>query len=151
MEFAVPKIRSVRDQVYDGIKSMIVSGQIPQGTKLQESELAELFQVSRTPVREALKILKDDGLLESGSGKGLFVKVLTPGNVEDIFQVRSLLEQFAIRYLVTKDGGDVGGFAEKAAASAALGVTLVVIRRPEESGETMEEILRLCEEMMACR
>ena len=38
-----------------------------------------------------------------------------------------------------------------AAASAALGVTLVVIRRPEESGETMEEILRLCEEMMTCR
>ena len=75
MDLAVPKIRSVRDQVYDGIKSMIVSGQIPQGTKLQESELAELFQVSRTPVREALKTLKDDGLLESGSGKGLFVKV----------------------------------------------------------------------------
>ena len=66
MDLAVPKIRSVRDQVYDGIKSMIVSGQIPQGTKLQESELAELFQVSRTPVREALKTLKDDGLLESG-------------------------------------------------------------------------------------
>ena len=63
----------------------------------------------------------------------------------------ALLEQFAIRYLVTKDGGDVGGFAEKAAASAALGVSLVVIRRPEESGETMEEILRLCEEMMTCR
>ena len=102
MDLAVPKIRSVRDQVYDGIKSMIVSGQIPQGTKLQESELAELFQVSRTPVREALKTLKDDGLLESGSGKGLFVKVLTPSNVEDIFQVRSLLEQFALRSAIPR-------------------------------------------------
>ena len=45
----------------------------------------------------------------------------------------------------------MGGFAEKAAASAALGVSLVVIRRPEESGETMEEISQLCEEMMTCR
>lgn len=63
----------------------------------------------------------------------------------------AILEQFAIRYLVTKDGGDVGGFAEKAAASTALGVTLLVIRRPEEVGETMEEILRHCREMMICR
>ncbi|WP_455581435.1 GntR family transcriptional regulator [Dysosmobacter sp.] len=97
MNLTVPKIRSVRDQVYEGIKAMIVSGQLPQGAKLQESELAELFQVSRTPVREALKALKDDGLLENGSSKGLFVRVLTPENVEDIFQVRSLLEQFALQ------------------------------------------------------
>lgn len=97
MNFSVPKIRSVRDQVYEGIKSLIVSGQLPQGTRLQESELAELFQVSRTPVREALKALRDDGLLESGSAKGLFVKVLTPDNVRDIFQIRSLLEQFALK------------------------------------------------------
>lgn len=62
----------------------------------------------------------------------------------------AILEQFGIRFLVTKDGGAAGGFAEKAAACAALGVTLVVIRRPEETGETMDGILQLCREMMEC-
>lgn len=97
MNLSVPKIRSIREQVYEGIKTMIVSGQLPQGAKLQENDLAELFQVSRTPVREALKMLKDDGLLDASNGKGLWVKTLTCGNVEDIFEVRTLLEQFALQ------------------------------------------------------
>lgn len=102
MNLTVPKIRTIREQVYEGIKTMIINGQLPQGAKVQESDLAELFQVSRTPVREALNMLKDDGLLDSGSGKGLFVKVLTSPKVKDIFQVRSLLEQFALREAITR-------------------------------------------------
>ena len=96
MAIHVPRIKSIRDQVYEGLKGMIVSGQLPQGAKLQENDLAELFQVSRTPVREALKLLREDGLVESPGGKGLFVRVLTPKNVTDIFQVRQLLEGFAL-------------------------------------------------------
>ena len=96
MAIHVPRIKSIRDQVYEGLKGMIVSGQLPQGAKLQENDLAELFQVSRTPVREALKLLRKDGLVESPGGKGLFVRVLTPKNVTDIFQVRQLLEGFAL-------------------------------------------------------
>lgn len=102
MNLTVPKIRTIREQVYEGIKTMIINGQLPQGAKVQESDLAELFQVSRTPVREALNMLKDDGLLDSGSGKGLFVKVLTSPKVKDIFQVRSLLEQFALRETISR-------------------------------------------------
>lgn len=110
MNLNIPKIRSIREQVYEGIKTMIISGQLPQGAKLQENELAELFQVSRTPVREALKMLKDDGLLDSGNGKGLYVKTLTPHNVEDIFQVRSLMEQFALRESITRLGQEEDRF-----------------------------------------
>lgn len=46
---------------------------------------------------------------------------------------RALLEQFSIRFLVTKDGGAAGGFAEKAQAAADTGVQLIVIRRPAET------------------
>ena len=46
------------------------------------------------------------------------------------------MQQFHIRYLVTKDGGSAGGFAEKAQAAAQSGAALVVLRRPEECGET---------------
>lgn len=102
MNLSVPKIRSIREQIYEGIKTMVVSGQLPQGARLQENDLAELFQVSRTPVREALKMLKDDGLLDSCSGKGLCVKTLTCKNVEDIFQVRLLLEQFAMQLAIPR-------------------------------------------------
>lgn len=53
----------------------------------------------------------------------------------------ALMRQFGIRYLVTKDGGAAGGFAEKAEAARQAGVVLVVIRRPADSGEDYETIL----------
>ena len=53
---------------------------------------------------------------------------------------RALLEQFSIRFLVTKDGGAAGGFAEKAQAAADTGVQLIVIRRPAETRWTADQI-----------
>lgn len=61
---------------------------------------------------------------------------------------RALLEQFSIRFLVTKDGGAAGGFAEKAQAAADTGVQLIVIRRPAETGETADQILTRCREVL---
>lgn len=63
----------------------------------------------------------------------------------------ALIRQFSIRWLVTKDGGEAGGFAEKAEAAREMGTCLVVIRRPKEDGESYETILKLCKEMMECR
>ena len=60
----------------------------------------------------------------------------------------ALMQQFHIRYLVTKDGGSAGGFAEKAQAAAQSGAALVVLRRPDECGETAEEILQRCRELL---
>ena len=60
----------------------------------------------------------------------------------------ALLRQFVIAYMVTKDGGATGGFAEKAAAAAACGVRFIVLRRPEEAGETAETILQRCRELV---
>ena len=56
----------------------------------------------------------------------------------------AILRQFEIRFLVTKDGGAPGGFPEKAAAAAAVGAELILLRRPEETGNTFEDILALC-------
>lgn len=63
----------------------------------------------------------------------------------------ALLRQFSIRWMVTKDGGAAGGFAEKVEAAHKTGTRLVVIRRPREEGESYETILELCKEMMGCR
>lgn len=62
----------------------------------------------------------------------------------------ALIRQFNIAFLVTKDGGKAGGFQEKVQAAANTGAELVLIRRPEETGETFEEVVKSCEEMMKC-
>ena len=61
---------------------------------------------------------------------------------------QAMMEQFHIRWLVTKDGGAAGGFDEKAAAASAAGAQLVVIRRPPEQGERASEVLKRCKEMI---
>ncbi len=63
----------------------------------------------------------------------------------------ALIKQFCIRWLVTKDGGAAGGFAEKARAAQQNGAGLVVVRRPKEDGEDYDAIVKLCREMMRCR
>lgn len=60
----------------------------------------------------------------------------------------ALMRQFGIRYLVTKDGGAAGGFAEKAEAARQAGAILVVIRRPADSGEDYETILEDCRRLL---
>lgn len=60
----------------------------------------------------------------------------------------ALIQQFEIRWLVTKDGGAAGGFAEKVQAAQSTGAQLVVLRRPPEQGQAAQEILNLCKEKM---
>lgn len=60
----------------------------------------------------------------------------------------AVMRQFRIAAMVTKDGGAAGGFAEKAEAAARCGVQLIVLRRPEEQGETAETILQRCRELL---
>ena len=61
----------------------------------------------------------------------------------------ALIRQFSICYLVTKDGGEAGGFKEKAAAADESGAVLVVLRRPEDEGEDYDTILNYCKELLS--
>ncbi len=60
----------------------------------------------------------------------------------------ALIRQYHIRYLVTKDGGTPGGFPEKAEAARITGTTLIVIRRPPETGFTYNEVLARCQNLI---
>ncbi len=60
----------------------------------------------------------------------------------------ALIRQYQIAYLVTKDGGRIGGFPEKAEAARNTGAKLILIRRPAESGETFAEIAAYCRELL---
>jgi len=83
--------------VGERIRSNIMEGVLPPGSQLNEVELAAAFGVSRGPVREALQRLIQEGLLRSEPHRGVFVPVMTPEDVDDIYLVRGALETAAVR------------------------------------------------------
>ena len=90
-------IMTMKHQIYQIIKKEICNGNYAAGQWLQEKELAEQLNVSRSPVREALKQLVDEGLAIEYPNKGVFVKEFTVKDIEEIYDVRILLESYAIK------------------------------------------------------
>ncbi|AER67395.1 transcriptional regulator, GntR family [Thermovirga lienii DSM 17291] len=87
----------VRVIVYETLREAIFRRELKDGDKLVESELAEKLKVSRTPVREALRMLESEGLVERIPRKGLFVKGLSKEDIIEIYSIRQALEAVAIR------------------------------------------------------
>lgn len=81
-----------RDRAYHELKYRILEGRLPPGTTLLETEVASLLSLSRTPVREALIRLDEEGLVEVRPRHGITVKALSIADVEQIYQVFSTLE-----------------------------------------------------------
>lgn len=87
--------------VYEQLRQRIVSGDIPPGERLTEIALAEDFGISRTPVREALRRLEQDGLVERAA-RGMRVRERSPNEILEIYEVRILLETAAARAAATR-------------------------------------------------
>lgn len=87
----------IRDGVYEHLKREILSGRLPSGARLAEVEAAERLGVSRTPVREAVQRLAQDGLVEVVPNRGARVRTVTPAEVEDTYAVREVLDGLAAR------------------------------------------------------
>jgi len=99
-------------QVYQGIKNCMINLDYPPGSFLKEREVAEKFGVSRTPVREAFQRLHHEGWLLIGEGKKIQVRPVTMSDLEEIFKVRFLVENFAFQWLL--DNGEPRVIAGKA-------------------------------------
>jgi DNA-binding GntR family transcriptional regulator len=100
----VENLRKVKDTslprsslVYEEIKKNIINGELLPDTPLVEESLAEQYKVSRTPIREALRKLEQDGLVEMVSRKGTYVKRLSLMDIEEIFIIREGLEGVSTR------------------------------------------------------
>lgn len=87
--------KSLHDQVVEALRSMIVLGELAPGTRIVENELAERLGVSRTPLREALKTLVLDGLIDSQIHRGARVKPLEPEETRALFDVIAVIEGLA--------------------------------------------------------
>ncbi|MFE9811239.1 GntR family transcriptional regulator [Streptomyces sp. NPDC005548] len=83
--------------VLDGIKHRILTGQLPPGAALVETDLAAQFGVSKTPVREALKTLAGTGLVVMNQYKGVTVRMVDADMAREVYDVRLLLEPEALR------------------------------------------------------
>ena len=93
----VSKAPPLREQAYNNLKAAIVNGKMLPGQRLTEEAVAEFLGVSRTPAREALGLLCQEGALERRPGGGYLVPVPSVEKIEQIFEVRELLEPFAVR------------------------------------------------------
>jgi DNA-binding GntR family transcriptional regulator len=89
--------RPLREFIRDCIRDRISDGTYPPGTRLVERELATDFEVSRLPVREALRMLNTEGFVEMLPTRGVIVRQLSRTDVEELFDVREALETTAFR------------------------------------------------------
>jgi DNA-binding GntR family transcriptional regulator len=96
------KRESVSQQVYEKLKDRILNGDLQPGTRLYENKLAEQVGTSRGPIREALRQLEADGLVEVRTNIGTFVHKLTIDEITEIYSVRSLLEGYIVRLATEK-------------------------------------------------
>jgi DNA-binding GntR family transcriptional regulator len=84
-------------RAYQTIRAAILDGNVLPGSRLREEQLAAEIGVSRTPVREALRRLLADGLVESVHNSGTFVADLAPDDLFEVFELRALLEAYVAR------------------------------------------------------
>ncbi|WP_125611234.1 GntR family transcriptional regulator [Specibacter cremeus] len=87
----------LRETVRDVVRTRIFEGHYAPGTRLVERDLAAEFNVSRLPVREALRMLRQEGVISDRNGRGAEVSSLSAKDVEDLFDVRNSLEVLACR------------------------------------------------------
>ncbi len=85
----------LHEEVTNWLRDMIVESKLVPGERIQELQLAQQLGVSRTPIREALKVLTSEGLVELLPLRGAIVKVFTDKDARDMLDVIALLEAFA--------------------------------------------------------
>jgi DNA-binding GntR family transcriptional regulator len=86
------KFKSLHHEVADRLREQIFSGTLVAGDFLDESKLCQALSISRTPLREALKVLTAEGLLRHEPRRGCFVNQVTEQDLDEIFPVLALLE-----------------------------------------------------------
>jgi DNA-binding GntR family transcriptional regulator len=94
---ALSQRRTMTDAVYEQLKTAIVELRIPPGAPLREAEIAQGLSVSKTPVREALGRLEQDGLVTLNSFRSALVTEYTARDLQEIYELREIIEVAAAR------------------------------------------------------
>jgi DNA-binding GntR family transcriptional regulator len=117
--YAIP----VRERAYEHLKTSILSGRFNPGERLTEEHLARELGTSRTPIREALHKLESEGLIKPLATRGFIASQDSKEDVEELFEIRAVLEGYALRVICGR-------------------VTDAVIEKLEETIQKAEEALK---------
>jgi DNA-binding GntR family transcriptional regulator len=110
---STPLTRSASVAAAERIRAAILDGRLEPGRRLKEEELARELGISRTPVREALFVLQTEGLIDAPPNRGAVVRAYQPDDLEDLYQLRAVLEGFAARRAATRiSPGDIARLEE---------------------------------------
>ena len=113
--------RPIREIAYDVLKKAIITGEIPAGERIVETEYADRLHISRTPLREALRKLERDGLVEYVMRRGVVVHAFTTEDVDQIYTIRNSLEMLTLPYIVERaTPEDIASLREKLSAMDAM-------------------------------
>ncbi len=106
--------RPIREIAYDVLKKAIITGEIPAGERIVETEYADRLHISRTPLREALRKLERDGLVEYVMRRGVIVHAFTSEDVDQIYTIRNSLEMLTLPYIIENaTAEDIAALREK--------------------------------------
>jgi len=108
--------RPIREIAYEILKKAIITGEIPAGERIVETDYAERLHISRTPLREALRKLERDGLVEYVMRRGVVVRAFTIDDVRQIYTIRNSLEMLTLPSIIENaTSEDIASLREKLA------------------------------------
>jgi DNA-binding GntR family transcriptional regulator len=90
------------DAVTKEIRAAILSGSLAPGKRIRQEELAELFEVSRVPVREALRVLESEGLVRNDRWRGAIVAPLDVNVIRDVYEFRGVIDAYVAETLASR-------------------------------------------------
>ena len=94
--------KPIREIAYEVLKKAIITGEIPAGERIVETDYADRLHISRTPLREALRKLERDGLVEYVMRRGMVVRAFTIDDVREIYTIRNALEMLTLPAIIEK-------------------------------------------------
>ncbi len=95
-----PRVR-LADKVYDQILEAIHDGSISKDDRIVQEKLAEEFEISRTPIREALFRMEQEGILRVAKRGGFMIRLPEDGEISELYDSRAAVESFSVRLLAT--------------------------------------------------
>jgi DNA-binding GntR family transcriptional regulator len=101
------------DRAYELLKRRLIGGSYPPGAQLKEEHLARELDISRTPVRVALRRLVEDGLADADPGRGVRAAEWTETDIRETYHLRSLLEGYAAELAAERSGAVLGARLQK--------------------------------------
>jgi DNA-binding GntR family transcriptional regulator len=127
------RTRTIPEQIADHVGNAIINGEYPDGERIREQELATLYNVSRGPVREAIRVLEQRGLVNFFPRRGAYVVGVTLDTIVELFNTRAVLMGLAARDLARR---------RNAQPLADLQAGIAQLRELAESRSTAERFTR---------